>query len=86
MPSQACAAGYHSFNGNGEMTGVSWLEEAGSLNMPILITNTHAVGPCHRGTIDWVARNKPEVSSQWMLPSGQNTRNSVSHARDRSTQ
>lgn len=64
----ACAAGYHSFNGNGEMTGASWLEEAGSLSMPILITNTHAVGPCHRGIIDWVAHNKPEVANQWLLP------------------
>ncbi|TGV74317.1 S58 family peptidase, partial [Mesorhizobium sp. M00.F.Ca.ET.149.01.1.1] len=41
----ALAAGYHSFNGNGEMTGASWLEEAGTLSLPILITNTHAVGP-----------------------------------------
>ncbi len=65
---QAIAAGYHRFNGNGEMTGVSWLEESGALNMPILISNTHAIGPCHRGTIDWMVRNKPEVASQWMLP------------------
>lgn len=64
----ALAAGYHSFNGNGEMTGASWLEEAGSLSMPILLTNTHAVGPCHRGVIDWVARNKPQLASQWLLP------------------
>lgn len=64
----ACAAGYHSFNGNGEMTGMSWIEEAGSLSLPILITNTHAVGPCHRGVIDWVARNKPAMASQWLLP------------------
>ena len=64
----ACAAGYHSFNGNGEMTGASWIEEAGSLSLPILITNTHAVGPCHRGVIDWVARHKPDIANQWMLP------------------
>ncbi|TGV55405.1 S58 family peptidase, partial [Mesorhizobium sp. M00.F.Ca.ET.149.01.1.1] len=25
-------------------------------------------GPCHRGVIDWVARNKPEVANQWLLP------------------
>lgn len=37
-------AGYHSFNGNGEMTGLLWLEESGMLNGPIGITNTHAVG------------------------------------------
>jgi L-aminopeptidase/D-esterase-like protein len=65
---EAIAAGYHSFNGNGEMTGVSWIEEAGSLNLPILITNTHAVGPCHRGTIDWVVKNRPEIAAQWLLP------------------
>ncbi|WP_244730348.1 DmpA family aminopeptidase [Mesorhizobium sp. 113-3-3] len=64
----ACAAGYHSFNGNGEMTGASWIEEAGSISLPILITNTHAVGPCHRGVIDWVARHKPDVAKQWLLP------------------
>jgi len=64
----ACAAGYHSFNGNGEMTGASWVEEAGSISLPILITNTHAVGPCHRGVIDWVARHKPDVAKQWLLP------------------
>lgn len=65
---QAIAAGYHSFNGNGEMTGMSWLEESGSLSLPILITNTHAVGPCHRGVIDWVVGNKPELARQWLLP------------------
>jgi D-aminopeptidase len=37
-------AGYHSFNGFGEMTGVVWLEEQGLLDGPIGITNTHAVG------------------------------------------
>lgn len=65
---QAIAAGHHSFNGNGEMTGMSWLEESGSLNLPILISNTHAIGPCHRGAIDWVVRNKPDLASQWLLP------------------
>jgi L-aminopeptidase/D-esterase-like protein len=65
---QAIAAGYHSFNGNGEMTGMSWLEESGALNLPILISNTHAIGPCHRGAIDWVVKNKPDLASQWLLP------------------
>jgi D-aminopeptidase len=37
-------AAHHSFNGNGEMTGLVWLEEAGLLDGPIGITNTHAVG------------------------------------------
>jgi D-aminopeptidase len=37
-------AGYFSFNGNGEMTGLPWLEDSGFLVSPIGITNTHAVG------------------------------------------
>lgn len=39
-----CFAGYHSFNGNGEMTGTHWLKESGMLGSPIGITNTHQVG------------------------------------------
>lgn len=37
-------AGHHSFNGNGEMTGLLWLEESGMLGSAIGITNTHQVG------------------------------------------
>ena len=37
-------AGFHSFNGYGEMTGVVWLQEQGLLAAPICLTNTHAVG------------------------------------------
>lgn len=37
-------AGAFSFNGNGEMTGLPWLEESGQLGSPIAITNTYAVG------------------------------------------
>jgi D-aminopeptidase len=37
-------AGAFSFNGNGEMTGLPWLEESGLLGSPIAITNTYAVG------------------------------------------
>lgn len=37
-------AAYHSFNGNGEMTGLPWLDEAGMIGAPIGITNTHQVG------------------------------------------
>ncbi len=37
-------AGYHSFNGNGEMTGLLWLDESGLLGSPIGLTNTNQVG------------------------------------------
>ncbi|MER6808583.1 P1 family peptidase [Spirillospora sp. NPDC000708] len=63
----ACAAGVHSLNGNGEMTGSHWLAETGALNTPVLITNTHAVGACHRGAIEWMLRESPG-SQDWMLP------------------
>jgi D-aminopeptidase len=37
-------AGWHNFSGNGEMTGLPWIEETGLLGSPIGITNTHQVG------------------------------------------
>ncbi|MDA3643958.1 P1 family peptidase [Saccharopolyspora indica] len=63
-----CAAGWYSLNGNGEMTGTAWIEETGSLTLPIGITNTHAIGTVHRGLIDWVVRNRPELAREWLLP------------------
>lgn len=62
-----CASGFHSFNGNGELTGSHWLAETGSLGWPVLITNTYAVGPCHRGVIDWVTREQPG-RTPWDFP------------------
>jgi D-aminopeptidase len=43
--------GYYSFNGNGEMTGVHWLEESGLIDSAIGITNTHAVGVVRDGIV-----------------------------------
>ncbi|GAA4045739.1 P1 family peptidase [Nonomuraea soli] len=63
-----CAAGWFSLNGNGEMTGTTWISETGSLALPVTITNTHAVGSCHRGVIEWVARERPEGAHEWLLP------------------
>lgn len=63
-----CAAGWYSLNGNGEMTGTTWLSETGSLRLPVLITSTHSVGPCHQGAIDWVLGKRPEVAEEWLLP------------------
>jgi L-aminopeptidase/D-esterase-like protein len=62
------AAGFHSQNGNGEMTGVSWIAESGTFTGPIAITNTHAVGVAHAGIIDWTLRHHPEVGDSWLLP------------------
>lgn len=63
-----CAAGWFSLNGNGEMTGTAWLDETGSLTLPVTITNTHAVGSVHRGVVEWVTRVHPELARRWLLP------------------
>ena len=63
-----CAAGTYSLNGNGEMTGRTWIEESGQFSTPVLITNSHAVGACHTGVDQWMHREHPAVSAQWMLP------------------
>ncbi|GAA2038169.1 P1 family peptidase [Agromyces tropicus] len=63
-----CAAGIHSLNGNGELTGRSWIEESGSLTLPIGITNSHAVGAVHTGIDRWAHEVHPGLAAEWMLP------------------
>ncbi|MBO1741286.1 P1 family peptidase [Leifsonia sp. TF02-11] len=63
-----CAAGIAVLNGNGELTGRSWIEEAGQFQTPIAITNSHAVGAVHRGVDVRLAHNDPVTAAQWMLP------------------
>jgi L-aminopeptidase/D-esterase-like protein len=65
-PADPVAAGFHSQNGNGEMTGVSWIEESGTCAGPIAITNTHAVGLAHAGIIAWM--NQWHPAGLWLLP------------------
>ena len=67
-----CFAGYYSLNGNGEMTGIAWLEEAGVLEGPVLITNTNAVGVIRDAVIQyahqrWGAR-EGWSDAIWSLP------------------
>jgi D-aminopeptidase len=63
-----CAAGWYSLNGNGEMTGTTWIEESGALDVPVLISNTHAVGACHTAAVRWVGERRPDLVSAWVLP------------------
>jgi L-aminopeptidase/D-esterase-like protein len=46
-------AGWFSLNGNGEMTGTTWVEESGFLEGPVMITNTHSVGVVRDAGIAW---------------------------------
>jgi len=66
-PGDPCAAGVHSQNGNGEMTGVSWIEESGTMAGPIAITNTHAVGIAHASIIRWTVKHHPDLAEAWLL-------------------
>eukprot|EP01035_Chromulina_nebulosa_P066314 gene66314-90767_t len=63
-----CAAATFSLNGNGEMTGRTWIEESGALTGPICLTSTSAVGVVHRAVLDWLIQKHPECGSQWLLP------------------
>jgi D-aminopeptidase len=47
-------AGWYSLNGNGEMTGTTWVEESGFLEGPVMITNTHSVGIVRDAVVAWV--------------------------------
>src|SRR5579862_511025 len=64
--------GWFSLNGNGEMTGTTWLEESGLLDGPVMITNTHRVGVVRDSYIKWsVARARKagiDLSDAWSLP------------------
>lgn len=50
---QRVFAGWFTLNGNGEMTGTTWVDESGCLGSPIFITNTHSVGVVRDAVIEW---------------------------------
>jgi D-aminopeptidase len=64
-------AGCHTLNGAGEMTGLEWLREAGTLSSPIAITNTHSVGVVRDALIGYEAEMRAAsgaTGSWWSLP------------------
>src|SRR5262249_10828497 len=61
-------AGFFSLNGNGEMTGTSWVEESGFLEGPIVITNTHSVGVARDAVIAWLVKQGTGNQTLWSLP------------------
>src|SRR5215471_10654204 len=63
-------AGWFAQNGNGEMTGTTWVEESGFLEGPVMITNTHSVGVVRDAVIAWrVAHGAADATgSWWSLP------------------
>jgi L-aminopeptidase/D-esterase-like protein len=61
-------AGWFSQNGNGEMTGTTWVEESGFLEGPVAITNTHSVGLVRDAIIAWSVKSGRIAAQPWSLP------------------
>jgi len=60
-------ASWFTLNGNGEMTGTTWVQESGLLEGPVAITNTHSVGVVRDAIIQWEVSQKT-VLQPWWLP------------------
>src|SRR5260221_12893735 len=66
----AVFAAWFTLNGNGEMTGTTWVEDSGFLDGPVMITNTHSVGVVRDAVIAWkVKHGGPDMEGYfWSLP------------------
>lgn len=60
-------AAWFTLNGNGEMTGTTWVEESGFLEGPVMITNTHSVGVVRDAVIEWYAE-RGDLEMDFALP------------------
>ena len=60
-------AGHHRLNGNGEMTGIHWIEETGLLAGSIGLTNTHSVGVVRDAIVRDAVRHTPDIPI-WSMP------------------
>ena len=63
-----CFAAWFTLNGNGEMTGTTWVEESGFLEGPVMITNTHSVGVVRDAVIEWQMKHQGKTVQPWSLP------------------
>jgi L-aminopeptidase/D-esterase-like protein len=63
-----CFAAWFTLNGNGEMTGTTWVQESGFLEGPVMITNTHSVGVVRDAVIAWQMKTQGSTFQPWSLP------------------
>jgi D-aminopeptidase len=59
-------AAWFTLNGNGEMTGTTWVQESGLLEGPVAITNTHSVGVVRDAIIQWEVSQKNALQPWWL--------------------
>ena len=58
-------ANWYSLNGNGEMTGTTWVTESGFLETPIMITNTNSVGVVRDAVLKWYVDTDWYTGEDW---------------------
>lgn len=58
-------ANWYSLNGNGEMTGTTWITESGFLETPIMITNTNSVGVVRDAVLKWYVDTNWYQGEDW---------------------
>jgi L-aminopeptidase/D-esterase-like protein len=56
---------WYALNGNGEMTGTTWITESGFLETPIMITNTNSVGVVRDAVLKWFVEKKWYKEDVW---------------------
>jgi D-aminopeptidase len=61
-------AGSFTLNGNGELTGLEWIRDAGLLHGPIGLTNTRSVGTVRDALAGLAGRAHPSGAISWSLP------------------
>ena len=62
------AAATFALNGNGEMTGAHWVDQAGFLEVPIVLTDTLGVGRADDGVISWLIAKHPQIGVREDVP------------------
>ena len=70
-PLRPAWAGSFSLNGNGEMTGLHWVEDGGYFVGPVCLTNTHSVGIVHHAAVRWLVRTYADAFTAdhlWAMP------------------
>jgi L-aminopeptidase/D-esterase-like protein len=63
-----CFAAWFTLNGNGEMTGTTWIQESGFLEGPVMITNTTSVGTVRDAVLAWEMKRHGSSYQPWLLP------------------
>ncbi|PWC05650.1 P1 family peptidase [Agromyces badenianii] len=66
--SEPVFGGFHRLNGNGEFTGIHWVEESGLVTGDIALTNTHSVGVVRDTLVDMTATRLGSRGDEWFLP------------------